>query len=254
MSKKLIIKNNLIDSFKNKDIDVVDKSIIFKKNGDYIIEYIDCDNVSYDYSVLDGVSVNLFIYSRDNCICVNNHYELKNDSCLTLFQFYDNKSVNEDSIIDLNGVNSKFYQGFSSVSRGDEEYHIVVHHNQKCCYSDIRNKCVGLDGSKIYMRIDSYLEKGNVDCVMEQSSRILTLGDVEAKIIPNMFIDEDSVEARHGSIIGGFSFDDVFYLMSRGISYDEAILLLVKGYLFSNMKLDYEKREYIMNSILNLRG
>ena len=88
---------------------------------------------------------------------------------------------------------------------------------------------------------------------MNQETRILTLGDVDAKIIPNMFIEENDVEARHGSIIGNFSDDEIFYLMSRGISKEEAILLLIKGYLFSNIIVDYEKREYIMNSILNLR-
>ena len=76
------------------------------------------------------------------------------------------------------------------------------------------------------------LEKGNTDCIMDQNSRILTLGDVQAKIIPNMFIEEDSVEARHGSIIGSFDEEEVFYLMSRGISREEAILLLIKGFLF----------------------
>ena len=88
---------------------------------------------------------------------------------------------------------------------------------------------------------------------MEQNSRILTLGDVNAKIIPNMFIEENNVEARHGSIISSFDEEEVFYLMSRGISREESINLLIKGFLFSNMKADLEKREFIMNSILNMR-
>ena len=77
------------------------------------------------------------------------------------------------------------------------------------------------------MKIDSNLEKGNIDCIMEQDSRILTLGDVSAKIIPNMFIEENSVEARHGSIISSFNEEELFYLMSRGISKEEAMNLLV---------------------------
>ena len=41
----------------------------------------------------------------------------------------------------------------------------------------------------------------------------------------------------------------VFYLMSRGIEYNDAIKLLVKGYLFSNVDADSYLREKILNVI-----
>ena len=111
----------------------------------------------------------------------------------------------------------------------------------------------GLDKSKIKIQIDSVLDKGNYDCVMNQVSRILTLGEVEAEIIPNMFTHEDSVEAKHGSVIGSFRDEELFYLMSRGISFEEAITLLIKGFIFSNLIVDMEKRAKIFQIIQNLR-
>ena len=250
---RIIIKNNIIDSNNVKYIDVKDNVVTFKKSGDYVIEYIECDRISIEFNIIDNIDISLFIVSKDNDIVVDNHYILGKNSNLLLYQFYDNKRVIEKCMIDLNGEKAKVKEAFSCISHGDEEYHIIVNHNNDFVCSDISNKCVGLDGSKIFLKIDSKLDKGNIDCVMDQNSRILTLGDVDATIIPNMFIDEDSVEARHGSIIGGFSFDEIFYFMSRGISYDEAILLLIKGFLFSNMDIGIDKREYIMNSILDLR-
>ena len=252
MNNKIIInKDNLkIDC---EGVQYKNGKLLFLNSGDYVIEYVDSSRIHLDISILDCVLVKLFIFSKHNDVSVDNHYVLGENSQLLLFQFYDNLSVSEKVMIDLNGKNSKYYQAFSSVSHGCEEYHIIVNHNNSCVSSDIRSKCVGLDGSKIYLKVDSNLKKGNIDCVMDQNSRILTLGDVEAKIIPNMFIDEDSVEARHGSIIGSFDEEQVFYLMSRGISRDEAILLLIKGFLFSNMVVDLEKREYMMESILNIR-
>ena len=89
---------------------------------------------------------------------------------------------------------------------------------------------------------------------MDQTSRILTLGEVNATIIPNMFIDENSVEAKHGSVIGGFQEDEIFYLMSRGIPYEEARNLLIKGFIFSNLVVDMEKRAQILSIIQNIRG
>jgi len=41
----------------------------------------------------------------------------------------------------------------------------------------------------------------------------------------------------------------VFYLMSRGIEYNDAIKLLIKGYLFSNINADSSLREKILNVI-----
>ena len=195
----------------------------------------------------------MFIWSCNNNLIVDNHYLLNKNSNLTLFQFYYNKMVKERMVIDLDGEFSKFSQGFSSISMGDEEYDIVVNHNHHHVESYLSNKCIGLDGSKIKIKIDSVLDKGNHDCVMDQVSRILTLGDVEAVVIPNMFTHEDSVEAKHGSVIGSFSEEELFYLMSKGISRDDSITLLMKGFIFSNLVVDMEKRAKIFQIIQDLR-
>lgn len=251
MNKIVIVKNQLIP-YEDEFILCGDNRIIFKKNGDYTLEYIDSESIKLEFVVLDRVFVKLFILSINLDIRSYHHYQLGEKSNLVLFQFYHNRNVIEEKIIDLNGQHSKFYQGFSCISCGDEEYHIIVNHNHKNVSSDISNKCVGLNKSKINFVIDSILMRGNTDCVMEQNTRILTLGDVDASIVPNMFVDEDSVEAKHGSVIGGFLEEDIFYLMSRGISYHEAVMLLLKGFIFSNLVVDMEKRAIILNSIQDL--
>lgn len=251
--REIIIDNNLIRDYEDESLLIKDNNIIFKKNGDYTLEYKNSDSITLNIEVLDNVMVKLFIWSCDNNLTVNNHYQLGKNSNILLFQFYYNRSVSEQMVVDLNGEFSKFSQGFSSISIGNEEYNIVVNHNHHHVESNLSNKCIGLDGSKIKIQIDSILEKGNNDCVMDQVSRILTLGEVEAEIIPNMFTHEDSVEAKHGSVIGSFGEEELFYLMSRGISEDEAITLLIKGFIFSNLVVDMEKRARIFQIIQDLR-
>ena len=104
---------------------------------------------------------------------------------------------------------------------------------------------------EILFDIDSILNKGNISCVMDQTSKVMCLGDVKAKICPNMYIDEEDVEARHGSVIGRFSDDNIFYVMSRGIGYREAIVLLVKGFILSNLSLDDKRIKDIVDIIDN---
>ena len=251
---KIIIENNILKEVDNEVFSVHSNQITIKKSGEYTIEYQNCSSLSCEFKILKNIYAKLFISSVGNDLVVNHHYLLEENSQLLLFQFYYNKNVLENTVIDLNGENSSFKEGFSSISRGSEEYHIIVNHNAKNVSSDIQNKCIGLDKSSITLEINSVLKRGNTDCIMDQSSRILTLGEVNARIVPNMFIDEDSVIAKHGSVIGGFRDSEIFYLMSRGISYQEAIHLLIKGFIFSNLIVDMEKRAMIFSIIENLRG
>ena len=64
-----------------------------------------------------------------------------------------------------------------------------------------------------------------------------------------MFIDLDDVVAKHGSIIGTFKEEDIFYLMSKGISYSDSLKLLVKGYLFTNIGGYFDLRQKVMDII-----
>ncbi|MBQ8681317.1 MAG: SufD family Fe-S cluster assembly protein [Bacilli bacterium] len=251
--KKIVIDNNRLDDYRDSNIIIRDNKIIFNSNGDYTLEYVNSGDINLDIDIADNVTIKLFIWSNGNDLKILNHYKLGYKSNLMLFKFYYNNNVDENVVIDLNGEYSHLSYNFSSISRGKEEYHIIVNHNHHRVSSNISNKCIGLDNSKIKLQIDSVLDKGNTLCVMDQNSRILTLGKVEATIIPNMFIEEDSVEAKHGSIVGRIAPEEIFYLMSRGITEEEAVTLLIKGFIFSNLVVDMEKRARIFQVIQDLR-
>ena len=251
---RIIISKNKLENYTDEFISIQEHVITFQKNGDYTLEYIESDDIKLDIIIPDQVCVKLFIWSVDQKIRVKTHYKLGNFSNLLLFQFYCNKSVDENVIIDLEGEYSKISSSFSSISIGNDEYHIVVNHHNHHVTSSISNKCIGLDKSKIHFQIDSLLDKGNIGCVMDQPTRIFNLDDVDATVIPRLFLSEDSVEARHGGVIGSFREEDIFYFMSRGISRKEAMLLLIKGFLFSNFVVDTDKRGRILECIRKIWG
>lgn len=251
--KSIILNNNYLEDYSDNNIEIKQNKITFKKDGNYQIEYKNSNNINLELDLSDNVEIKLFIYSENLEINSKHLYNLNKNSKLILYQFYNNKNVFEEKIINLNGENSTIYQGFSSISINNEEYHIIVNHNNKKVKSQIYNKCIGCNNSSIKFIINSILKKGNTECIMDQNTKILTLGDTDASIVPNMFIEEDSVEAKHGSVISGINNDDIFYLMTRGITNNEAVTLLIKGFIFSNLSVDIELRAKILNCISNLR-
>lgn len=248
MNNILVINNN-IDNYENEYILVEDNVITFKKNCDYGIYYEECNNVDITINVLDNVYVKLFEYMSEMDVNSNITYNISDNGNLLLYKFYSNDSVNENICVNLNGYMSKISYNFSNICINSEKYNFVINHNNSNSISNISNKSICLDGGKIDFNIDTIVEKGNTKCNMNQDTKIINFGDNNSIIKPNMFVSEDDVEARHASVIGNFNEEELFYLMARGINYNDSVKLLVKGYIFSNLDVDMDKRSKILNII-----
>lgn len=245
----ILVINNRVKNFENEYLNINNNIITFKKSCDYSIYYEECNNLNIEIRLLDNVYVKLFEYMCDLDINSNILYNISDNATLLLFKFYSNKRISEDIVINLNGYMSKIDYNFSNICIGDENYNIVIKHNNSNSISDISNKSICLDNGKIEFNIDTIVEKGIIKCNMNQDTKIVNLGENNSIIRPNMYISEDDVEARHASVIGNFNEEELFYLMARGIDYNSAIKLLVKGCIFSNLDVDMEKRSKILEII-----
>lgn len=245
MNKIFVSKGKIISDSENIKID--GNNIIFINSGTYFLEYENITEINLCISVLDNIDVVLFESAFLKDIKVNNKY-IVNKGLLIVNKFYDNDSVIEEIDIDLFN-NGKIEYKFSNICKNRESYVININHLGESTVSNISNKSIAMDLSKLDFVINSIVAKEYEKSILDQNTRIVTLGESDAKISPNMYIDCDDIEARHGSVIGTFKDDMLFYLMSRGIEYNDAIKLLVKGYLFSNMDSDSSLREKILNVI-----
>jgi len=193
--------------------------------------------------------IKLFEYADNQNIKIENTYNLNSYSTLLLFKFYNNKEVLEKIIFNLNKQYSKIDYHFSNICSNKENYNIIINHNASNTESMITNKSITTNKADLSFTIDSVLPKGKINCNLDQQTRIITLEDSNAKIEPNMYIEEDDVTAKHGSVIGKFSDEELFYLQTRGIPESEALKLLIKGLIFSNLIVDLDKRAKIFNII-----
>ncbi len=67
--------------------------------------------------------------------------------------------------------------------------------------------------------------------------------------LPMLLCTEDDVEGNHGTASGKVDNKQLFYIMSRGLSYNEAIKLIVRANF--NKILEKIKNEQLMNEIIN---
>lgn len=245
---KIIIDNGNIINSSNEFYDISFNKITFKKDGSYSVYYKDTKKVDIVFNISSNIVVNLFEISTDNEIVVNNSYIIDN-GYLKVNKFYSNKSCNEVINIDLNSSNSGIEYNFSSICLMNEKYVFNINHNCKDTVSNIFNRVVSLCNSDVNFVINSNVLDDMTGSILNQTTKIVTFGECNAKVSPNMFISCDDVVAKHGSVIGTVDEDIIFYMMSRGISYNDSIKLYIKGLLLMNSKYDYDIRSKIFNVI-----
>lgn len=245
MNKIFVSRDKIISDSLNVKIE--DNNITLLSSDIYWIEYDNINKINLCIKVDSDIKVKLYESSFLEDIVVNNRYVVNNGE-LIINKFYNNNSVDEIIDIELYSMGKIDYK-FSNICKNKENYIININHKGIGTVSNINNKSIAMDGSKLDFVINSIVGKKYEKSVLNQDTRIVTVGLCDAKISPNMFVDCDDIEARHGSIVGTFKDDMVFYLMSRGINYNDAIKLLIKGYLFSNIDADNSLREKIINVI-----
>ena len=90
-------------------------------------------------------------------------------------------------------------------------------------------------------------------CEAYQENRNLLLNKgAKAESIPELEILNEDVSCSHGATVGPIDEMQVFYLTSRGIARDEAIRMVVSGFVSSTIKLIPEDlRERVSEVIQN---
>lgn len=249
MNNILVINNN-INNYSDDNIEIENNTIYFKKSGKYNIKYENTNTIDITYKLKDNINITIYEY-QNNTASLNSNikYLLAENSILNINKFSINDMAKETITIDLEGINAEINYHFSNISTNQENYHIIINHNAPKTISNIINRTISTNDAMIDYTIDSILPKNNYDCILNQETKIITNDSSNCYIRPNMFIDEEDVDARHASYIGKFKEEELFYLMTRGLSLKDAIKLLVKGYILSNINVEEELEKIIINDI-----
>mgnify|MGYP001144955670 CR=1 FL=1 len=224
-----------------------------------VVLNIDDDHLDY-FGSLDNIVKSFEKYVKllpDNGLLVVNYDDIncrklvKNTNAKIISYGIDTQNAN---FVARNiTFNSNGFPTFD-VYYNDNFYKINVYHLDNNTSSDVFNRIVAKENSSNYFDINSYVDNGIKDCYLNQSTKIVTLGDSDNRVNPNMFISEEDVTAIHSSTIGSINEEDLFYLMSRGISYNDSVKLIIKGMILSNINPDMENMERILSILDSIGG
>lgn len=111
------------------------------------------------------------------------------------------------------------------------------HHSASETYSNLEFKVAA--GGKA---VSAYTGRINIDkdaffCEAYQENRNLLLSD-KAKVesIPELEIVNDEVKCSHGVTVGALEDEQIFYLMARGITRDEAMRIILTGFFEKSLE------------------
>lgn len=194
--------------------------------------------------LIDDLESNKNVISKNSIITLNLNtskfksleFNLEENAQLIINKFYNEKEVNEEITINLNGFNARVDYNFSTLTYNDQKYVININHNNKNTVSNVINHGVVMNEAHLYFEVNSMVGKNNSKSKLNQENKIIVMSKNNSVIKPNLFIDEYDVDAVHSATIGKFNKDELFYLMTKGLTKEDSINLLIKGFLEGHIR------------------
>lgn len=165
-----------------------------------------------------------------NIINENKNIDLKLEKNSQLIINYYNDFQENANINIVQEENSNLIINIASITNKDCKVNInvlITGDNNKCVIN-VRN--IGKkENSNFYVNVKANKQtKGNV--IIEDLKGVCEDGSIN--FMPILEIDTNEVEASHFATIGSFNQNQIFYLQSKGLDYEECLKILKKGFIY----------------------
>ena len=202
-------------------------------------------------SLLEGAQINLFYLNTSLASKLVENYHLYKDSRLDLaYGDFNDGQCERTTDVFLKETGAQIYLKSASLVKNDRRLIYRFNHQARHTFGDMENFVVTLDKGTLSLHAVGRIEKDAANSETHQTTRVLNFNATErASVFPQLFIDNNDVKASHAESSGQVDPEQLYYLKSRGLSGDEAISLIVKGYLSSI--LENIKNEAIRESLLS---
>jgi len=244
-TKPLVIYNYFSKNLKESIINSKNSIILNDESELTLINYIEDDSKdNFMMNTIDSIIIkknaflkNIFI---NNSRCNGYFYRyikniLENGSSCDNYLLSTGLKFNKlDIEIDHNEENSSssVFAALNLLGLEHQEIKTRINHNAPNCQSYQKIKNVLNDQSKGVYQGKIFVKNIAQKTDAYQLSKALILNDEsEFDAKPELEIYADDVKCSHGSTSGSIDFDSIHYLKSRGIPEEEALKMLINGFL-----------------------
>jgi Fe-S cluster assembly protein SufB len=134
----------------------------------------------------------------------------------------------------LKGENAKSdFIGIAFAGKGqNQDTGTKVYHLAKNTTSTVKSKSISKDGGITSYRGLLHIKKGAVDSKSHVRCDALMMDSIsESNTFPYMDVQEKESDLGHEASVGKINAEQIFYLMSRGLSQEDATRMIVSGFI-----------------------
>ncbi|AIM25239.1 Fe-S cluster assembly protein SufD [Melissococcus plutonius] len=197
-------------------------------SGNIVVEVIAKRGAKIKYTAVDQLGKNITSYIHRCCY-------LMQDAQIdwTIGAMNDGNTISNFNA-ELAGKGASAEVKVTAISSEKQIQGMNTQISNRCAHtvSHIQQHGVVLDASTLTFNGICHLLKGAKEADAQQENRVLMLSDkARGDANPILLIDENDVTAGHAASVGSLNADDLYYLMSRGLSKQVAERLIVHGFL-----------------------
>ena len=199
----------------------------------YKIDHKDNKNLKYSYNHIDQSENSV----SETFILSSGSSYLKHEINCNLNEKYSSAFVN--GILKLDDIkNHEIKTNINHLNENTKSYQLVKSVLGKASKAAYQGK---ISVNSIAQKTDGY----------QLSKCILLDKTSEFNAKPELEIYADDVKCSHGSASGSLNEDSIFYLMSRGLNYEQSKELLINGFLLDVIEkiTDSETKNLIKNTL-----
>lgn len=238
----------LVDSQIFTDCNLLDLEAKKNSNSSFIVS--DYRGSKLHFLANENANVSFLYFSRADEE-VNLDIEIMGDSTVNISLIFMNQNLGDSINIKILGENATVVlKTLSLAKQGKKQFDIQVTHYAPRSKSEVINTGISFANGTNIFNVVGKIEGNMVASDVRQITRGLIL-DASGVCIakPVLLIDYYDVKAYHGATIGKINDDDLFYLMSRGLTKDEAFMLVINGLVEPFIK--EISNEVLKNSIIS---
>ena len=202
------------------------------RNDDNYIIVTDFENDNINLKVSRDSKCNVLLFSKLKSK-VNLNVTINENANLKLDIISMNNETNDNYNFDLVGEYANLEVNVLSLTKNaKKEFKYFVNHLAPETKSSVSNYGISFENGINSFKVNGIIKPNMKNSDVRQITKGLILHPTgECLAEPILLIDYYDVKAYHGATIGKISDDDLFYLMSRGLTKDEAFMLIINGIL-----------------------